>query len=62
MTVIPVPDFIYLPFLGVLSAVWVGWLVNDVTSKGMGKYSAKRVLKYVGSAAVMALLWGLFVG
>jgi hypothetical protein len=62
MLVIPVPGYIYLPFLGVLSAIWVGWLVTDVRSKGMSRYGVKRVLKYVASAGVVALLWAVFVG
>ena len=62
MLVIPVPSWVYLPFLCVLSVGWVIWVVTDLLEKGVSKYSVKRVLTYVASGAVVALLWGGFVG
>ena len=62
MFVIPVPPLVYLLFLGGLSAVWVLWVVSDLVGKGVSKYSLKRVLTYIGSGAVLALLWGVFIG
>jgi len=62
MMVIPVPHVVYLVFLAILSAVWAIWVVSDLAKRRLSKYSLKRVLTYVGSGAVLALLWGLFVG
>ena len=62
MFVIPVPAYIYLPFLIVLSVIWAIWVVVDVLDRGLSKYSVKRVLRYVGSGVVIAFLWALFVG
>jgi hypothetical protein len=62
MTVIPVPRLVYLIFLAILSAVWAIWILSDLVDRGLSKYSTKRVLTYIGSGAVLALLWGLFVG
>jgi len=62
MFVIPVPRLVYLVFLAALSAVWGIWVVHDLVERGLSKYSIKRVLTYIGSGAVLALLWGLFVG
>ena len=62
MFVIPVPPIVYLIFLVVLSAVWGIWIVSDLAERGLSKYSIKRVLTYIGSGAVVALLWGIFIG
>lgn len=62
MMVIPVPRLVYVIFLAVLSVVWAIWIVSDLVDRRLSKYSTKRVLTYIGSGAVLALLWGLFVG
>lgn len=61
MLVIPVPTYIYLPFLCGISVIWVGWVVSDVYKKGISKYSRKRILQYVVSGVVVGLLWSLFL-
>jgi len=61
MLVIPVPPLAYLLFPCGLSAVWVIWIVSDLLERGLSKYSLKRVLTYIGSGAVLALLWGVFI-
>jgi hypothetical protein len=62
MIVIPVPRLVYLVFFAALSAVWGIWVVSDLIERRLSKYSVKRVLTYIGSGAVVALLWGIFVG
>lgn len=59
--VIPVPPLVYILFLAALSAVWVIWVVSDLVKRGLTKYSVKRVLTYIGSGAVLAFLWGLYI-
>lgn len=61
MLVIPVPGYIYLPFLCVVTIIWVGWVVSDVYKKGISKYSLKRIFRYIVSGAVVGLLWSLFI-
>jgi len=61
MPVIPVPRLVYLLFLIALSVVWGIWVVSDLEQKRLSKYSVKRVLAYIGSGAVLAFLWGIFV-
>ena len=61
MIVIPVPSWVYLLFLSGVTTFWVIWIVTDIEKKGISRYSVKRVLTYVASGAVLALLWGAFV-
>ena len=61
MPVIPVPSLVYLLFLVALSVVWGIWVVSDLVKRGLSKYSVKRVLTYIGSGAVLAFLWGMYV-
>jgi hypothetical protein len=61
MVVIPVPSWVYLVFLCGLTLIWAIWVVSDVTKKGISKYSIKRLLTYIASGAVLALLWGVFI-
>jgi len=61
MIVIPVPSWVYVAFLATLSLVWLIWVGSDLAQKGVSKYSLKRVLAYVASAAVLFLLWGVFI-
>jgi len=62
MLVIPVPPLVYVLFLVGLSAAWVIWIVSDLAEKGLSKHSVKRVLAYVASGAILAVLWGVFIG
>ena len=62
MPVIPVPPLVYLLFLIAIRVVLVIWVVSDIVERRLSKYSVKRVLTYIGSGAVLAFLWGIFVG
>jgi len=62
MLVIAGPPYIYLPFLCGLTMIWVIWIVSDVEGKGLSRYSLKRLFTYLASGAVLALLWGVFIG
>ena len=61
MPVIPVPRLVYLVFLIALSVGWGIWVISDLEQKRLSKYSVKRVLTYIGSGAILAFLWGIFV-
>lgn len=62
MLVIPVPAYIYLAFLIVLSMICAIWIIDDAVGRGISKYSVKRPLRYVSSGVVIAFLWVIFVG